>query len=81
MTMQLIGWTLVHSVWEGGLIALVLALAFSATRRSTASLRYTIGMAGLALMVALPIATAARMNTQRPAPESAASMLARLETM
>jgi beta-lactamase regulating signal transducer with metallopeptidase domain/HEAT repeat protein len=71
MTMQLIGWTLVHSLWEGGLIALVLALAFSATRHSTASLRYMIGMVGLALMVALPIATTARINTRRPITESA----------
>ena len=71
MTMQLIGWTLVHSLWEGGLIALVLAVAFSATRSSNASLRYIIGMVGLGLMVALPIATTARMNTQRPSTESA----------
>ena len=71
MTMQLIGWTLIHSLWEGGLIAVGLAVAFSATRRSTASLRYTIGMVGLALMVALPIATAARLNTQLPATASA----------
>ena len=71
MTMQLIGWTLVHSLWEGGLIALVLALAFSATRNSTASVRYTIGMVGLALMVAVPIATAARMN---PPPRSDSAM-------
>ncbi|MDP9177834.1 MAG: HEAT repeat domain-containing protein [Gemmatimonadota bacterium] len=64
MTMQLMGWTLVHSVWEGGVIALVLALAFWATRGSAASLRYAIGMIGLALMVVLPVATAARMDRQ-----------------
>jgi beta-lactamase regulating signal transducer with metallopeptidase domain/HEAT repeat protein len=60
--MQLIGWTLIHSLWEGGVIALLLALAFSAARLSSASVRYGIGMIGLALMVALPVATASRMS-------------------
>ncbi|HLE57352.1 MAG TPA: HEAT repeat domain-containing protein [Rhodothermia bacterium] len=66
--MQLIGWTLIHSIWEGGVIALVLALAFSAARSSSASMRYALGMIGLALMVALPIATTARVNTLAQAP-------------
>src|SRR5687768_18246217 len=73
MTMQLVGWTLVHSVWEGGVIALVLALTFWATRSSAASLRYAIGMIGLALMVVLPVATAARMDTHSPVVQSATS--------
>jgi beta-lactamase regulating signal transducer with metallopeptidase domain/HEAT repeat protein len=71
MTMQHIGWTLIHSLWEGGVIALVLALVFSATRHSAASIRYTIAMVGLALMVALPILTTARMNSQAAATETA----------
>jgi len=70
--MQLIGWTLIHSLWEGGVIALLLAVAFSVTRNSAASVRYALGMTGLALMVALPIATAARMSERNDAPKSAA---------
>ena len=69
--MQLIGWTLIHSLWEGGVIALLLALAFSAARNSAASVRYALGMLGLALMVALPIATASRMSASTEVPESA----------
>lgn len=71
--MQLMGWTLVHSVWEGGVIALVLAVAFWATRSSAASLRYAIGMIGLVLMVVLPVATAARMDRQSPVVQNAAT--------
>jgi len=71
MTMQLVGWTLVHSVWEGGVIALVLAFAFWATRSSAASLRYAIGMIGLVLMVVLPVATAVRMGRQSPVVQNA----------
>ena len=62
MTMQVIGLALVHSLWEGGIIAAVLALAFSITRKSPASVRYAIGMIGLVAMVALPVATVARSN-------------------
>ena len=60
--MQLIGWTLIHSLWEGGAIAALLALAFSATRHRSPSLRYTLGMIGLVLMVALPLLTAMQMQ-------------------
>jgi beta-lactamase regulating signal transducer with metallopeptidase domain/HEAT repeat protein len=67
--MQLIGWTLIHSLWEGGAIAALLALAFSATRRRSPSLRYTLGMIGLLLMVALPLLTAMRMQTVRSVPK------------
>jgi len=63
MMLQLIGWTLIHSVWEGGAIAVALALAFALTRRSPASLRYALGMIGLTLMIAVPIATAMRTST------------------
>lgn len=58
MTLHMIGLTLIHSVWEGGVIAAILALVFAVMRRSRPSIRYAIGMAGLILMVALPIATA-----------------------
>jgi beta-lactamase regulating signal transducer with metallopeptidase domain/HEAT repeat protein len=58
--MQVIGWALIHSLWEGGIIAALVALAFSLTRTSRASVRYALGMLGLGAMVILPIATAAR---------------------
>ncbi|HUQ19682.1 MAG TPA: HEAT repeat domain-containing protein [Gemmatimonadaceae bacterium] len=74
MTLQIIGLTLVHSVWEGGAIASVLALVFALMRHSRASIRYVVGMAGLILMVALPIATAIKgsstSHTAQPARET-----------
>ncbi len=73
MTMQLIGWTLIHSLWEGGAIAAVLALVFSATRHRGPSLRYTLGMIGLVLMVALPLLTASRMQTVTRVPKASLS--------
>ncbi len=73
MTMQLIGWTLIHSLWEGGAIAAVLALVFSATRHRGPSLRYTLGMIGLVLMVALPLLTASRMQTVTSVPKASLS--------
>ena len=72
MTMQLIGWALIHSFWEGGAIAAVLAIVFSATRHRAPSVRYALGMIGLAMMVAVPLATAARMNTTEPVATTAA---------
>jgi len=68
--MQLIGWTLIHSLWEGGAIAALLALAFSATRHRSPSLRYTLGMIGLVLMVALPLLTAMQMQPVTHAPKA-----------
>ena len=58
MTMQLVGWAIVHSLWQGGVIALVAACLFALARDMKASTRYAIGLAGLALMIVLPILTA-----------------------
>jgi len=68
--MQLIGWTLIHSLWEGGAIAALLALAFSATRHRDPTLRYALGMIGLVMMVALPLLTATRMQTFTRVPKA-----------
>jgi HEAT repeat protein/beta-lactamase regulating signal transducer with metallopeptidase domain len=60
--MQVIGLALVHSLWQGGIIAALLALAFSVTRTARPSVRYALGMIGLVAMVILPAVTAARSN-------------------
>jgi uncharacterized protein (TIGR03435 family) len=44
---DVIGWTLLHFVWEGALIAAVTAAALFACRRASAQLRYVIACAGL----------------------------------
>jgi beta-lactamase regulating signal transducer with metallopeptidase domain len=52
------GWTLIHFVWQGALIALATALALRICRRSTPQLRYGLACAGLAAMLAAVAITA-----------------------
>lgn len=52
-----LGWTLIHFVWEGTAVALLLGLALLAARRTTASFRYTLALGALVLMVACPVVT------------------------
>ncbi len=58
MTTRLIGWAIIHSLWQGGVIALMTACLFSLARRARPSVRYAVGLAGLALMLVMPVATA-----------------------
>lgn len=47
---------LMHSVWQGALLALTAACALAAMRRSSASLRHAVAMGFLAAMVLVPLA-------------------------
>ena len=58
MTLGAIGWTVVHSLWQGTFIAGVAAMAFGLMRTRSAHARYLAGCICLALMVVLPAATA-----------------------
>ena len=58
MTTRLIGWAIIHSLWQGGVIALLAACLFSLARGARPSVRYAVGLVGLALMLAMPVATA-----------------------
>ena len=49
---------LLHSFWQVALIAALYALAATGLRRRSANARYVAGCVALALMVALPAATA-----------------------
>ena len=53
---QNLGWTLLHSLWQGAALALVLGLILYSLR-SSPTLRYGVGCVGLAAMVALPLLT------------------------
>lgn len=48
-----LGWTLLHSLWQGALLALGLALVLLTARRASARARYASGIMLLALMVAV----------------------------
>ena len=47
------GWTLIHSVWQGALIALIFALLLVVMRKFTSQSRYYV--ATLALLVVLVV--------------------------
>ncbi|HMJ87405.1 MAG TPA: M56 family metallopeptidase, partial [Vicinamibacterales bacterium] len=55
--LEIAGWTLIHFLWQGTAIGLATALALRATARRSANVRYIVACAGLALMLAAPVAT------------------------
>lgn len=52
-----LGWTLLHSVWQGAAIALAYALASWWARRRGPELRYALSLLALALLALAPVAT------------------------
>ncbi len=52
-----LGWTLLHSVWQIALIALVLFSALKILAKSAANSRYLVSLFALVLSFALPVAT------------------------
>ncbi|NBB73949.1 MAG: hypothetical protein GVY35_09735, partial [Bacteroidetes bacterium] len=61
-----IGWVLVHFVWQGALVAGLLAGALALMRREQARLRYAVSLVALTVLLALPAAT--WMTLPSPAP-------------
>jgi hypothetical protein len=51
-TIETLGWALVHFVWQGALLAVLLAGALRMLRGSTPQVRYLAATAGLGLMAA-----------------------------
>jgi beta-lactamase regulating signal transducer with metallopeptidase domain/peptidoglycan/xylan/chitin deacetylase (PgdA/CDA1 family) len=72
---ETIGWALVHSIWQGTLVALLYAAFAGLVAESSAQVRYLAACGALALMLALPAATALflhRSESAAPARERAA---------
>ena len=57
---QAVGWALVHFLWQGTLAAAGLAAGLALMKGRSASARYALAVGTLAVMVALPVATAFR---------------------
>ncbi len=57
-----LGWTLVHFVWEGAAAAALLAVALQWMGRRSANARYLVSVAGLVVMVLLPVMTFERVR-------------------
>ena len=58
---QAIGWALLHLLWQGVLVAAILAATLALLRRQSANARYIASCGALLLLVALGVATAYRM--------------------
>jgi beta-lactamase regulating signal transducer with metallopeptidase domain len=52
-----LGWTLMHSLWQGALIALGLALVMVSMRRYRSRTRYHLGMVAMVLMLVVSMVT------------------------
>ncbi|HEX8360088.1 MAG TPA: M56 family metallopeptidase [Longimicrobium sp.] len=69
---HVVGWALVHFLWQGALIALGFAAANRAARRSAPAVRYGAACVALGLMMAAPLATGAWLaGAARPQPVAA----------
>lgn len=65
--MQALGWALIHFIWQGALVALLLASALVLMRRLSAQARYTVATLGLLLMLAVPVITLSSLYRSMPA--------------
>lgn len=54
---QAVGWSLVQSLWQGSVVALLLAGVNPLLRKNSARMRYALGCLALLLAVAWPLAT------------------------
>lgn len=64
---QALGWALVHFLWQGALVALLVASALMLMRNYSAGARYTVATLGLLLMLAAPVITLSRLYAAMPA--------------
>jgi len=53
--LPILGWTLLHSLWEGTLVALAAALVLRSLHGASPRLRYVVAVLALLLMVVLPL--------------------------
>ena len=60
---QALGWSLLHFLWQGTLIAVTLAVLLALARNRSASLRYAMSCGALLLMTVAPIVTLTRHDT------------------
>jgi len=54
---QALGWTLIHFIWEGALVAILYASVSVLLRRSTANIRYAAACVAMLLMLIAPAVT------------------------
>ena len=67
-TIENIGWTLLHFVWQGLAVGLLAAVVLAAMRRCSANARYLTAVAALSVMAVLPAATFMRLHETPASP-------------
>jgi beta-lactamase regulating signal transducer with metallopeptidase domain len=65
---QAIGWALLHLIWQGAIVAGILAAALALLRQKSANTRYAFACAALALLPLLAVVTAWRCYEPLPMP-------------
>ena len=78
---QSIGWALLHLVWQGAIVAAILAAALALMARRTANARYAISCAALALLPLLAAVTAWRAYEEPPLPLEGGSAVLRAQAL
>ena len=53
--MEVVGWSLLHSIWQGALVALLLWAVLQVVRDTLPHARYLVGLVALATLLALPV--------------------------
>ena len=71
--LQVLALTLLHFLWQGALVAFLLAASNALFARRSPRFRYAAACAALVAMLALPVITAARLADPDPAPPTAAA--------
>ena len=67
-----LGWTLLHFLWQGAVIAALFAVAQTGLRRRSSHARYWTGCLALALMLAAPVITFIALGAERTVPAALA---------
>jgi len=78
-TVYALGWSLVHFLWQGALIALALEAVLVALRKSSSDVRYTLRCTALALMALAPVITFLVIRPGQPAAAAAAPLASLVE--
>ncbi len=76
---DMIGWILLHSLWQGAAVAMALVLALRLLRMAPAQARYLAACVAMALMLVLPLTAVGRpeaIHSVVPAPRAKASPVA-----
>lgn len=63
-----LGWALVHFLWQGALLAVLLGIALALTRPRAARTRYALALLTLGAMLVVPVTTAVRLYAPVVAP-------------